>query len=95
MPEQAVNVTHPEVAALVLRSLGGNSGWEVYCKRFDDIVKNEIEAKIFDPKTPEGERLALIHARRLLVDSYAPEKIRASLLVTATKEAERATSSRR
>ena len=94
MPERQANVTHPEVVALALRSLAGNSGWEIYCARFDEIVKREIDDKVFDPKTPEADRLGLIQARRILVGSYAPEKIRSSMLVSATKQAETAAKKR-
>lgn len=90
MADSPENIPHPQVAALALRGLSGSTGWAIYCARFDEIVKRELDDKIFDPKTPESERLGLIHARRLLVGSYAPEKIRSSLLVTATKEAESA-----
>lgn len=70
---------HPTAAKNALDSLAAHPGWELYKARVDELVKLEIEAKIFDPKTSDQERRDLVNARLLLVNGYAPEKIRQSL----------------
>lgn len=70
----------PELLALALNSLPGNSGWQVYCERFNEIVAHEIDKKIFDPETPDEECRVLRRARKLLVDNYAPEKVRTAMV---------------
>ncbi len=70
---------HPTSAKNALDSLAAHPGWELYKARVDELVRNDIEAKIFDPKTPDQERRDLVNARLLLVNAYAPERIRQAL----------------
>lgn len=76
----------PRSAKLALDSLGGNPGWPIYCDRFEEIVRKQIEAKIFDLKTSDEERRTLVAARQLLVENYTPEKMRESMLAAARTE---------
>ncbi len=70
----------PESIVLSLQSLNGNSGWKAYCDRVQEVLEKEIDAKIFDPATPDDECRVLRRARKLLVDSYAPEKMRQGMV---------------
>lgn len=73
-------------AKLALDSLGGHPGWPLYCARFEEIRAKEIDAKIFDLATSDEDRRTLVSARKLLSESYAPEKMRTYMLTALKTE---------
>ena len=81
------NPVHPRNRELALSSLRLNPGWQVYCDRFAKVLENEIEAKVWDLKTSDEDRKTLVAARKLLVDSYAPEKMIEAMITQASNEA--------
>jgi len=81
---------NPKLRALALNALGSSSGWGIFCRRFDEIVAKEFDEKIFDPAIPETERTILVRARKVVCDSYTPEKMRQTMLVVANNEIGRA-----
>lgn len=87
MAENPIN-DHPRSRELALSSLRLNPGWSVYCDRFAKILETQIEAKVWDLKTSDEERRALVAARKLLTDSHAPEKLIESMITQANSEAE-------
>lgn len=82
------NNPNPKSRALALESLITSPGWPVYCSRFDAIVKEELEAKIFDSKTSPEEREKMVKAREFLVKDYTPGKMAERILGVARREAE-------
>jgi hypothetical protein len=79
-------LTNPKSRQMSLQSLGGHPGWPVYCARFSEIIQKQIEAKIFDTKTPDDERRTLVAARKMLTEAYTPDKMRESMIAQATTE---------
>jgi hypothetical protein len=67
-----------------LHLLEGHPGWRLYCDRFDEIVRKEVDEKIFDTLTSDEDRRTLVAARKLLTESRAPEKMRKAM-ITATE----------
>ena len=82
--------TNPHSRRLALNGLGSHPAWQVYCERFDEIVRKEIEANIFDLATSCEDRRTFVAARKLLVDGFAPERMRVSMLSAAENEIVRA-----
>jgi len=80
------NPVHPVTAKNALESLAGQTGWDMYCARVDELVEIEINAKIFDSRTSDQERRDLVNARLLLVRHYSPERIRQSLMAKFNSE---------
>lgn len=79
----------PNAQRDALHSLEGHPGWKLYLARFDEIVRKEIEEKIFSVETSEEERRIFVHARRLLVNSYAPESMRRGMITACNTQIER------
>lgn len=65
-----------------LNSLGGHPGWAAFCERMQRLVEQEIDAKIFDPSTPDEACRDLRRARKLLVGAFSPESVRRSMVST-------------
>jgi hypothetical protein len=85
---------NPNSRALALNALGSHPAWPLYIARFNEVVANEIDAVIFDPKTTDEIRRSLVLARKLLVTGYTPEKMRQSMLVVAETQIIRADNER-
>ena len=86
MRDQDQTPRNPRSDKLALDSLGGHPGWPLYCDRFNLILQKDIEARIFDPKTSDEECRTLRAARKMLVDSYSPDKMRESMLTALRTE---------
>jgi len=81
--------TNPKSRLLALRGLGGTTGWPIYCNRFLEVIRMQIEDKIFDPKTSHEERATLVNARKVLTEGFTPEKMLQSMIVQAENELQR------
>lgn len=77
---------NPKLRALALNGLASSLGWGIYCERFQEIIRMEIEAEVWKPETTDERRRTLVAARKVLCDTYLPEKIRKTLLVSAETE---------
>lgn len=82
-------LTNPKSRQMALNAIGSHPGWPIYCDRFEQLIKANIDAKIFDLKTSDEDRRTLVAARELLATNYTPEKIRQSLLVVAESDVRR------
>ena len=80
----------PRSTKYALEALGGHPGWQMFCARSMEMVRLQMDAKIFDPATSDEERRSLVLARRLHVDQFTPEKLRESMLTQARTEITRA-----
>lgn len=76
----------PQAQNEALHLLENHPGWRLYCARFDELVRKEVDEKIFDTKTSDEDRRTLVAARQLLVNSRAPEQQRKAM-ITATESA--------
>lgn len=83
-------LSSPKQRALALQSLTLNPGWQFYVARHEAIVKQQLEAKVWDMATTDEERRVLVAARKLLVESYAPGKLVEAALTQALTEARQA-----
>lgn len=90
----ADQLANPQQRALALQSLTLNPGWQFYVARHEAIVKQQLEAKVWDTATTDEERRVLVAARKLLVDSFSPGKLVEAALTQALTEARQAEKSR-
>ena len=75
--------------AHLLRSLEAHAGFHFYCEQLAEKMRREIDAKVWDVATTDGEARILRETRKRLTDGFSPEKIVKSLLAAAEQEAER------
>lgn len=73
----------------LLRSLEIHPAFVFYCEQLAEKTRKEIEAKVWDTKTPDEEARILRETRKRLTEGFSPEKIVKSLLAAAEQEAER------
>jgi hypothetical protein len=83
MPSSTIDA---RARAIALQSLVLNPGWQLFCERIAEVRAIEIDAKIFDLSTPAEERDALLRARKMFEEKFAPEKLRQAMLSVAENE---------
>jgi hypothetical protein len=81
--------TNPKSRLMALNALESSPGWPVFCERVSQIVAVEIDVKVWDIKTTDEERRNLVNARKLLTESFSPQKMLGSMQAAARTEVER------
>ena len=88
-PDRPLDEIGPRDRLQLLAALEAHPGFHLFCERQATMIEQDIEAKIFDPATPDDECRVLRQTRRRLVESFTPEKILRNLYVATESEVKR------
>lgn len=72
----------------LLQSLSVHPAFVFYCERQREKITKDIDAKVWDVETPDGEVRILREVRARLTRTYDPAEIVATLIATAENEAD-------
>lgn len=87
---EAIDRLTPGERVRLLVALETHPGFHLYCARHAEMLTQEIEARIFDPATTDGECRILRETRKRLVEQYTPSKIIEKLVAATENEDKRA-----
>lgn len=80
MPEIDLDDIPASQRELMLSNMAHSPAFALFCARWDEIVRVEVEAKIFDPETSDATTRELKLVRGQLTGARHPRKIVEAML---------------